>query len=104
MRIVPLACLLLCLVTSPAEATDTTVHDNWELHAAVETAAPGDVITVAPGIYDMNWAVMCNASGTAEAPIVVRATALSEALLRIHLHRFACGDAEEWRVESIDVC
>lgn len=58
------------LPTDPAAPNPVAVADAAGLAAALSGAAPGDVITLAAGTYAGNFAI--NASGTAEAPIVIR--------------------------------
>ena len=54
----------------PASPSPTLVTDAASLQAALDTAQPGDVITLAQGIYRGNFEIV--ASGTAANPIVVR--------------------------------
>jgi len=54
----------------PAAPNPVAVADAASLSAALAAAAPGDVITLAPGTYAGNFAL--NGSGIADAPIVIR--------------------------------
>jgi len=58
------------LPADPAAPNAVAVSDAAALSAALAAAAPGDVITLAAGTYAGNFAI--DASGTAEAPIVIR--------------------------------
>jgi hypothetical protein len=59
------------LLALTALGPDVTVKDARELGAALDRAAPGDRVTVAPGTYDAIAAR--GAHGTADAPIVITA-------------------------------
>src|SRR5689334_13414790 len=54
----------------PATPAPKSVTDAASLQAALDAAAPGDVITLADGVYPGPFEIA--ASGTAENPIVVR--------------------------------
>lgn len=54
----------------PAAPNEVAVSDADGLHAALAAAAPGDVITLAEGTYPGAYSI--EASGTADAPIVIR--------------------------------
>lgn len=56
--------------TGPARVTPVAVADAATLAAALSAAAPGHVITLAPGTYGGTFAL--NASGTPTDPIVIR--------------------------------
>jgi len=58
------------LPADPATPNTVAVADPATLTAALAVAAPGDVITLAPGVYAGNFAI--NASGTPQDPIVIR--------------------------------
>jgi hypothetical protein len=58
------------LPADPAAPNAVAVSDAAALSAALAAAAPGDVITLAAGTYAGNFAI--NASGTVDAPIVIR--------------------------------
>jgi uncharacterized protein (TIGR03382 family) len=58
------------LPADPAAPNPVAVADAGSLSAALSAAAAGDVITLAAGTYGGNFAI--NASGTADAPIVIR--------------------------------
>jgi hypothetical protein len=57
---------------SLAHAADLTVSDLDTLRAALGEAAPGDVLTLAPGTYALDRTVILAARGTEAAPITLR--------------------------------
>lgn len=50
-----------------------------ELQAALDSARPGEVISLAPGVYQGSFAIQ--ASGTQRQPIVVRGATRDSAVL-----------------------
>jgi sugar lactone lactonase YvrE len=92
-----------CLATGTAAAArDVPVTTADELLAAIADAAPGDVITLAPGTYAMTGA-SCAAAGTAAEPIVVRADPPLEARIDFDaLEGFRVTGAH-WHFEGLDV-
>ncbi len=96
------AALLLASFAATARAEDVPVATADELIAAIADAAPGDVILLADGIYPLAGA-SCTASGTAEAPIVVRsATPLGARIELDAVEGFKVSGAH-WRFEGLDV-
>lgn len=79
-----LACgLAVAVCAGAAHAGTVNVSTPAQLAAAMTAAAPGDVITLAPGTYDIpTTKLSATASGTAANRIVVRAAALGEAVVR----------------------
>lgn len=74
-----------------------------ELLSAIEGAAPGDVITLAPGDYPLNQLIRVTADGAAEAPIFVRAEALGQVTLSLsHLENFKLY-GKRWVFENLRV-
>jgi hypothetical protein len=63
-------CLTLCLV-GPISAGDIAVTPDQSIQTALDAAKPGDTVSLAPGVYHQR--VQINNSGTAEAPITLRA-------------------------------
>lgn len=69
--------LLVALTSTTARAGEVPVADVPGLLAAISAAAPGDIIVLAPGDYEVHQnKISCEAAGTADAPIVVRAAEL----------------------------
>lgn len=63
--LLPLACITL-------QAAETTVSTADALHTALQSARPGDTLTLAPGEWQ-DVIIRCKAQGTAQAPITLRA-------------------------------
>lgn len=74
-----------------------------ELIAAINDAAPGDVITLAAGIYDIAQNLNCDVPGTANAPIVVRSAAPLGALVRFDAVEGFKVSARHWVFEDLDI-
>ena len=77
------------------------------LRAAVQAAAPGDAIVLAPGVYLMDGDVSVVTPGTASAPIAMRAETARASLLRfgttgVPLEGFRVR-AAWWRFEGLDI-
>lgn len=99
---------VLCAATAlstalTAEARDVAVSSVAELQAAVTGAVAGDVISLADGDYDIDANLRCTASGTAVAPIVVRAvTPLAAHIRSTAVEGFVVSGAH-WHFEGLDV-
>jgi hypothetical protein len=74
-----------------------------QLIAAVDSAAPGDIITLAPGTYDVPQNLSCDVAGTAAAPIVVRASSHLGALIRFDALEGFKVSARHWVFEDLDI-
>ncbi|MEM9532737.1 MAG: chondroitinase-B domain-containing protein, partial [Pseudomonadota bacterium] len=99
---------LLLLVGAGAHAGGIAVTTPAELTAAVQNAQPGDVITLAPGTYNVvATRISVNTPGTAVAPITVRAEALGDAQIKWNsAGTFVEGfliSAPYWRFENLDI-
>ena len=74
LRLPPWLVLALALPAASARAAEVPVADTPGLLAAIAAAKPGDTIVLASGTYDVKQnKIACEAAGTADAPIVVRA-------------------------------
>lgn len=98
-----LAFVLILLATLPAGAAVVPVGTAGQLRTAIDAAAPGDVITLAPGTYDFSQNLSCDVAGTADAPIVVRAETLGSALLRFNMVEGFKVTAPHWLFENLDI-
>ena len=95
------------IATVPAHAVLKPVSDVGGLTQAIANAAPGDIIELAAGTYDVPGNLNCTAAGSALAPIVVRAASPQAAKLRFN----GAGNTVEgfkvlapyWRFEGLDV-
>ncbi|MEO7794151.1 MAG: right-handed parallel beta-helix repeat-containing protein [Thermoanaerobaculia bacterium] len=74
-----------------------------QLIAAIDAAAPGDVITLAAGTYDITQNLNCDVAGTANAPIVVRAAIHLGALIRFDTLEGFKVSARHWVFEDLDI-
>ena len=74
-----------------------------QLIAAIDSAAPGDVITLAAGKYDISQNLLCDVPGTASAPIVVRSAVPLGALIRFDAVEGFKVSARHWVFEDLDI-
>lgn len=103
MRSALLALSLLALSPSLALARDVPVSDATALVAAIDGAMPGDVIWLADGTYDIGANLRCDAAGTADQPIVVRAINQHMARVRSSAVEGFLISAPHWHVEDLDI-
>ncbi|HKI00811.1 MAG TPA: right-handed parallel beta-helix repeat-containing protein [Thermoanaerobaculia bacterium] len=87
----------------PLQAAVVPVATASQLVSAINGAAPGDVITVAPGIYNLNQNVFCDNVGTAAQPIAVRAAAAGTAFIRFNAIEGFKITAPYWTFENLDI-
>ena len=66
------------LLVSVQAASAQEVFDAGQLRQAIGRAAPGDIITLMPGRYEITHIVI-STGGTADRPITLRAPALGDA-------------------------
>ncbi|MCC7018742.1 MAG: hypothetical protein IT332_03235 [Ardenticatenales bacterium] len=84
------------------------VHTPADLTRAIAAAAPGDVITLAPGTYTLPPKLAVTRPGTPDRPITVRAATLGDALLRFtstdgsYVEGFLVT-VPDWRFENLDL-
>jgi hypothetical protein len=95
--------LLACGGRVPLQAAIVPVATASQLVSAINNAAPGDVITAAPGTYDLSQNVYCDNAGTAAQPIVVRAAALGQAFIRFNAIEGFKVSAPHWTFENLDI-
>lgn len=95
--------LALAAVGGPAAAAVVPVSTPAELIAAIDSAAPGDLITLAAGTYDLAQNLSCDVAGTADAPIVVRAATHLGALVRFDAVEGFKVSARHWTFEDLDL-
>ena len=72
-----------------------------ELRAAMADAAPGDVITLAPGIYAVHKPLGARRPGSVGQPIVVRAEQPGSALIEVGAGAGVQVAAPHWRFENL---
>lgn len=66
-----LTCMTAVAAVSMADARELRATNESELKGAIAAAAPGDVILLAPGTYDMGQSLATGANGTKDKPIVL---------------------------------
>jgi hypothetical protein len=97
-----LAALLWLMPSTIGEARAIHGASAPEIISAVNNAKPGDIITVAPGHYDLPGLRM-TASGTRQNPIVLRAARPGTVELRSAATEFMKISAPDWIVENFDI-
>jgi MYXO-CTERM domain-containing protein len=94
---------LTCAWSSEAFAGPVPVATAAELQAAVANAVPGDEIILAAGTYLLSSKLSCTANGTADAPIIVRADNLGDAVVQMdNLEGFHVQGAH-WEIHHLDI-
>lgn len=88
---------------SQASAADISVSSVDELRAAASSAAPGDIITIAPGQYDVSSKISVTAAGTEQAPITLRAESLGSVTVRMDTLEGFWVNAPHWHFENLEV-
>ena len=97
--------LALCMAVglgSVAVARDVPVTDAAGLTAAIETAEPGDAITLAPGLYRMERVPVTRAGG-ADAPIRVTAREPGDTRLQFSGTELFKVNAPHWQFSGLDI-
>ena len=95
--------VVAALFGSPGGAEVVPVATAAELIDAIDDASPGDVITLAPGVYDLDQNLLCDTAGTSTDSIVVRAATLGDAFLRFDAVEGFKVSAPWWRFENLDI-
>jgi hypothetical protein len=96
-------CLLAVGGTVPLEAATVSVSNASQLISAINSAAPGDVITLAAGTYTIDQTLYCDTPGTAAQPITVRAASLGSALIRFNTVEGFRVSSPYWTFENLDI-
>jgi hypothetical protein len=110
-RILSLTLFLAILVAGAASSRslaaapqrDVPVRNAAELRAAITNAQAGDIITLAPGTYDVVGNLPCRAPGKADAPIVVRAERLGDVIVRMDALEGFHVQGPHWTMENLDI-
>ena len=103
------ACLLAACAIWPvwllsaAAARNVPVHDEAGLAAAIAAALPGDDIVLADGVYAIGHKLKAQASGSAQAPITVRAAHRFGASLRSSGLIAVEVTGSYWSFEDLDI-
>jgi len=74
--------LLVALALSPAFATAQLITPQDDIHAAVTALLPGDELILGGGEYTLSSAILINSFGTPDEPIIIRAKAGENPVLR----------------------
>jgi hypothetical protein len=86
------------------DAAGITVTTPDDLRAALRTASPGDVITLAPGTYRFQGnGIDVPRAGRADAPIVVRAAQPGTVHIELDMVEGFVVGAPYWRFENLDI-
>lgn len=93
---------VLMVLPATAWARDVPVSDANELRNAIATAAPGDVIVLAPGEY-VTGNITCVAQGTQVAPVVVKAVFPWTAQVRFNGTEGFRVRGANWHFEDLDI-
>ncbi|QYF95074.1 right-handed parallel beta-helix repeat-containing protein [Massilia sp. PAMC28688] len=89
---------------APASGTVRIVTSGGELRRAMAHAAPGDIITIAPGSYRIGGPpIVANRAGTAAANIVVRAEKAGSVELELAIGEGFVVLAPHWRFENLTI-
>ncbi len=97
------ALLGLAPLATAAAGVEVPVSTAGQLIAAIDNAAPGHVITLAPGTYEVGQNLLCDVAGTDAEPIVVRAAALGDATIRFDAVEGFKVSAPRWTFENLDI-
>ena len=98
-----LALLLALLAIAPARAETVTVTSTAALASAIAAAKPGDEIVLADGTYEIARHIAVQASGTAQAPITVRAEHRWKAQIRSSGQMAFEVSAPYWTFRDLDI-
>jgi hypothetical protein len=86
------------------DAAGTTVTTPDDLRAALRSASPGDVITLAPGTYRFQGkGIDVPRAGRQDAPIVVRAARPGTVHIELDTLEGFVVSAPYWRFENLDI-
>jgi len=95
---------LFALASAPAWAGEVPVADVPGLLGAIQAAKPGDTIVLAPGVYEVHQSkIACEAAGTADAPIVVRAAELGSVTIRFDAVEGFHVRGPHWEFANLDI-
>ncbi len=89
------------LILAALSAQAVTVSTADELRTAIDNAAAGDSIELAPGTYDVSGNLSADTAGTASAPITVRADSLGDAEIRFDALEGFKVSAPHWVFENL---
>ena len=96
-----LALVLLAAHLPLSHAEIVPVSDATSLRTAIDAAQAGDEIVLADGVYAISANLICDATGTAQAPIRVRAANPHGALINSSAVEGFVIRAPHWRIENL---
>ncbi len=101
----PAVTLVFVALASPrARAGEVPVADVVGLVSAIQAAQAGDTIVLAPGTYEVHQnKIACEAAGTADAPIVVRAAELGTVTIRFDAVEGFHVRGPHWEFANLDI-
>lgn len=99
--IVAAAVLAIVCAAVPSQAKTVNVRNSDELQRALNAAQAGDEILLLPGVYE-GLQSRPKGKGTANSPIVVRANAMGDALIRVNSTVGITLSGPYWRFENLD--
>ncbi len=103
-RSMRVALALFCMVIACAgEAQIVPVSDATGLRNAINAAAPGQEIVLAPGTYNVVGNLLCDTAATAGAPIIVRAATPRTVLIRFDAVEGFKVSEPHWYFEGLDI-
>lgn len=90
------------LLSQAVAGAEINVSSPTELVAAVRGALPGDIITMAPGVYETRG-IRINSGGAEGRPITLRAENLGEARIASTGVVAIQVSAPHWHFENLDI-
>jgi parallel beta-helix repeat protein len=90
-------------VPPPAAGRAVAVAGAAQLRAAIDGALPGDVITLAPGVYRIGDKLAVRAPGSAASPVTVRADRPGSAVIEFDAVEGFALSAPHWRFENLTI-
>jgi len=102
MRKGTLAAFALLAACAPAAAKEFAPSTAGEIVTALREAGPGDVITIAPGVYALP-PVKLDQSGKKDGPITLRASKLGEVTLVSRGTELFKVKGSDWIFENLDI-
>ncbi len=91
-------------ITIQKKKRQVRVSDAKGVLKAIKSAEPGDVITLAPGIYPISaWSVQVKKGGTPGLPVTIRAQKLGDVKIEFDTFEGFVMDAPFWIFENLDI-
>lgn len=88
----------------PGNSRTVEVDSVAQIFSAIRDALPGDIITVAPGIYDISaYSIAVQTPGSAARPIYLRAETYGAVLFHLDAHEGFHVSAPFWVFENLGI-